>query len=131
MAANGSFPAELARTKSYNYSIFVVDNMCTICHAASSANDNLWDFSLPDGRGIKKGIEFIYPFIADKSKWPYPPDIEHFDAFPAKTSFLLFAGIAYKDKRLIDTWSKLKNISADDDEEVIRNVAVKQPILWI
>lgn len=131
MADDGSFPAELARTKPYSYSIFVVDNMCTICHAASSANDNLWDFSLPDGRGIKKGIEFIYPFIADKNKWPYPPDIEHFEAFPAKASFLLFAGIAYNDKRLIGTWSKLKNISADDDEEVIRNVAVKQPILWI
>ena len=35
MAANGSFPAELARTKPYGYSIFQLDNMVTLCQVLS------------------------------------------------------------------------------------------------
>ena len=36
MAADGSFPAELARTKPYGYSIFQLDNMATLCQVLSS-----------------------------------------------------------------------------------------------
>ena len=35
MAADGSFPAELARTKPYAYSIFQLDNMTTLCQVLS------------------------------------------------------------------------------------------------
>ena len=36
MDADGSFPRELARTKPYNYSIFVIDNMVTLCYLLST-----------------------------------------------------------------------------------------------
>jgi len=28
------------------------------------------ELELPYGRGMKKAIEFIFPYIDDKSKWP-------------------------------------------------------------
>src|SRR5829696_2134040 len=65
MAANGSFPQELRRTKPYGYSIFNLDAMATICQSLSSDKDNLWAYQTADGRSIKKAIEYLFPFIAD------------------------------------------------------------------
>ena len=47
MAADGSFPQELARTKPYGYSLFNLDAMATICQILSTPADNLWTFELP------------------------------------------------------------------------------------
>ena len=79
MAADGSFPQELRRTKPYGYSIFNLDAMATICQLLSSDKDNLWTYQTSDGRSIKKGIEYLYPFIADKTKWPHKQDVMYWE----------------------------------------------------
>jgi hypothetical protein len=66
IAPNGSFPLELARTKSYAYSLFNLDAMTTVCQILSSGQDSLWEFEMPDGRGIRKATEYMFPYIADK-----------------------------------------------------------------
>src|SRR5262249_1436415 len=53
MAADGSFPAELKRTKPYGYSIFQLDNMSTLCQVLTTENENLWAYTLPDGRSMR------------------------------------------------------------------------------
>jgi len=107
MAINGSFPLELSRTKPYGYSIFILDNMTTLCHVLSTPEDDWWNFTLADGRGIRKGIEFLYPYLEDKSSWPYSPDVEHDDGWPTQVSCLLFAGIAFENPNLIELWDSL------------------------
>ncbi len=129
MALDGSFPLELARTKPYSYSIFVLDNMVTLCQLLSTPEDNLWEFQLADGRGIRKGLEFLFPYLQNKSSWPYGSDIEHFDGWPAKVSSLLFAGLALKEDQYISLWEQLDN--EPTDLEIRRNIAVRQPVLWL
>ena len=63
MAADGSFPAELKRTKPYAYSIFQLDNMAALCQVLSTPGDDLWRFELPDGRGIRKATAYLYPYL--------------------------------------------------------------------
>ncbi|HVU28689.1 MAG TPA: alginate lyase family protein [Verrucomicrobiae bacterium] len=129
MALDGSFPRELARTKPYGYSIFQLDNMATLCQALSTTNDDLWKFELPDGRGIRKAMEFLYPFLADKSKWPRKPDVQAWDGWPAREPSLLFAGFALDEPKYLNLWRKLPADPAND--EVRRNIAITQPILWL
>lgn len=129
MAADGSFPLELERTKPYNYSIFIVDNMVSICHVLSKEEDDLWEYETPEGLGIKKGIEYIMPYVLDKSTWPFPPDVMHFEAFLARASFFLLAGFHYGIQELIDLFERLPYDS--EDEEARRNIAVYQPMLWV
>jgi hypothetical protein len=129
MAMDGSFPRELARTKPYGYSIFVLDNMVTLCHILSTKEDNLWEFTLSDGRGIRRGLEYLVPFLKNKQSWPYPPDVQHDDGWPAQVSFLLFAGLAYQEDEYIRLWASLE--SDPTDLEVRRNIAIRQPLLWI
>ena len=54
IAANGSLPLELARTKPYSYSLFDMDVLCGIAQSLSTKTDDLWNFATPDGRGLRK-----------------------------------------------------------------------------
>jgi len=129
MAADGSFPAELRRTKPYGYSIFQLDNMASLCQLLSTTNDNLWTFELPDSRGMRKAMEFLYPYLADKSKWPRKPDVQAWEGWPARQPCLLFAGLALGEKKYLDLWEKLP--PDPTNAEVRRNIAITQAVLWI
>ena len=129
MAADGSFPLELRRTKPYDYSIFNLEGVSAICQILSQDGENLWTYTLSDGRGAKKGMEFLFPYLKDKSTWPYPKDVMDFDARPVRQSFLLFAGKAFSEQKYIDLW---KTLDADPTiPEVQRGMAIRQPVLWI
>jgi hypothetical protein len=136
MAPDGSFPLELARTKPYGYSLFNLDAMATICQildgpAATRPRDDrrLWTFELPDGRGLRKALAFMAPFIEDKSRWTHPRDVQYFGEWPMRHPSLLFAGLALDQRQYLALWNTLK---ADSDvEEVVRNFFIRQPLLWV
>lgn len=129
MAADGSFPLELARTKPYGYSLFNLDVMTSLCQTLSTPENDLWNYSTPDGRSIKKGMEYMYPFIADKTTWPLKPDVMHWKDWPVAQPALLFSAAAYHQESWFDTWKKLDHQPVV--EEVIRNLPVKYPLIWI
>jgi hypothetical protein len=129
MAADGSFPRELSRTKPYGYSIFQLDNMATLCQVLSREDDNLWSFTLPDGRGMRQAMAFLYPYLADKSKWPRKPDIQAWAGWPARPPCLLLAGLSLGEPKYLDLWKKLT--PDPTDAEVRRNIAITQPLLWV
>jgi len=122
IAPDGSFPQELRRTKPYGYCLFNLDAMATICQTLSTPSDNMFV-------DMQKAMEFMYPFIADKKKWPHPPDVMYFKDWPVRQPSLLFAGLALGKPEYIALWRTL-----DPDptvEEIIRNVPIRQPVLWI
>jgi hypothetical protein len=129
MAADGSFPRELARTKPYGYSLFQLDVMAMAAEALSTAQDNLWTFTTPDGRGMRRALEFMYPFIKDKTTWPKPPDVMYHDAWPIRHPALFFGGRALHEPRYVELWQTLNPDPTVD--EVVRNYPVRQPLLWL
>ena len=128
MAADGSFPLELKRTKPYGYSIFNLDAMATICQTLSTSNDNLWNYQTADGRSIKKGIAYLYPFIADKSKWRLKPDTMFWNEWPVAPPSLLFGANAFNNEEWFSTWKKLEH--SPNADEVIRNLPIRNPLIW-
>jgi len=123
MGVDGSFPLEMARTKPYGYSIFVLDAMVTLCQVLSTPKDNLWKYTTADGKSIQKGIAYLHPFITDKTKWVLPPDVMYWNDWPVAQPFLLFGANTFHKPEWYATWEKL-----DHDphvEEVIRNLVVK------
>ncbi|TWV94331.1 alginate lyase family protein [Chitinophaga pinensis] len=129
MAADGSFPLELARTKPYGYSLFNLDAMVMICQILSDAEHSLWTYQLPDGRTIRKGIEFLYPYVADKRKWPEKPDVMYWEEWPVAHPFLVFGANIWQQKAWLDTWKKLDH--QPSNAEVIRNLPVRHPLIWL
>jgi hypothetical protein len=129
MAADGSFPQELRRTKPYGYSLFNLEAMATVCQILSTAEDNLWTFELADGRGMRKAMTYMFPFIRNKKSWPRPPDVMYDAAWPMRQSSLLFAWLAFGNSDYVNLWKRLR---ADSQvEEVLRNFFIRQPVLWV
>ena len=98
MAADGSFPEELRRTKPYGYSLFNADAMATVCQILSTPQENLWEFTTEDGRNMRKAVEYLYPYIKDKSTWPHKHDVMFWEFWPVRSPILLFGGLAYGDR---------------------------------
>ena len=129
MAANGSFPLELERTKPYGYSLFNLDAMTTLCHLLTTSEENLWDYTTTDGRNIEKGIAWLFPFVKDKNSWKHQPDIMFWEEWPVAHPFLLFGSIHHYRKDYFQTWKKLEHFPTN--EEVIRNLPIRHPLLWL
>ncbi|TDH20081.1 alginate lyase [Segetibacter sp. 3557_3] len=129
MDANGSFPRELKRTKPYGYSIFNLDAMTMLCQILSTPQNDLWRYQTADGKSIRKGIEYLYPYVQDKGKWPLAPDVMYWNEWPVAQPFLVFGALAYDNKQWMDTWKKLEH--DPKVEEVIRNLPVRNPVIWL
>lgn len=148
MARDGSFPREMVRTKPYGYALFNLDVMTALAVALSTPEENLLTWSLPDGRSLVRGAEFLAPFVADKNAWlktvrkpanviasqadstaPIQPDVMYWDDWPVRQPFLLFAALTARRADWLETWKQLKADPTVD--EIIRNFPVREPVLWI
>jgi hypothetical protein len=129
IAADGSLPLELKRTKPYGYCLFNLEALAVLCQILSESGENLWEFSTADGRGIAKAMSYMFPYIRDKASWPSPPDVMYYEYWPMRQASLLLSGINLQHADYVDVWKKLP---ADSDvDEVIRNFFIRQPILWV
>ncbi|MBO0357778.1 alginate lyase family protein [Hymenobacter sp. BT186] len=129
MAANGSFPLETKRTKPYGYSLFNLDAMTMICQILSRHQDNLWVYQTPDGRSIRRGIEFLYPFVADKHAWPFAKDVMYWNNWPVAQPFLVLGAVQFNQREWFAVWQRLEH--APQVEEVVRNLPVRNPLIWL
>jgi len=149
MAADGSFPEELRRTKPYGYSIFNLDVMAALAVVCSTPGEDLLTWSLPDGRSLVKGVGWLAPFIADKDLWLKTvhqtasgssgdarrtselvhPDVMHWDNWPVRQPCLIFGALATGRRDWLELWQQL---DADpSDEEIRRNFPIRNPVLWV
>ncbi len=129
MAKDGSLPLEIERTKPYSYSLFCLDGFATLTYLLSNSGYDGWNFTLPDGRGMQKGVDFMKPFVKDKTKWPYTKDISHWDEQPGRRPFMIFAAIMQKQPEWISIWKKCSAEFPSDESK--RNMPLKNPILWL
>ncbi|PTX94500.1 alginate lyase family protein [Opitutus sp. ER46] len=148
MAADGSFPEEVRRTKPYGYSIFNLDVMCALAVVCSTSDENLMTWSLPDGRSLVRGVTWLAPFLADKQLWLrtvrrpagpkdppgtpakfVAPDVMYWDAWPIRQPALLFGAVAAGRRDWLALWQSLPADPTID--EVIRNYPIREPLLWL
>ena len=129
MADDGSFPLELERTKPYGYSLFNLDAMTTVVHILSDENNDLWKYETSDGKSIKKGIMFLYPYITNKENWAFQQDVMYWDEWPVAHPFLLFGAEKFGNSNWFTTWKELEHYPKED--EIIRNLPVRNPVIWL
>lgn len=98
IAPEGSQPHELARTKSFSYSRLNLGGLVTLAALGEHIGVDLWEFSTPDGRSLRKAIDFMAPYIATPPQpWPHA-QIAGLD--PASfASIFRQAAVAYRDPR--------------------------------
>lgn len=129
MADDGSFPLELARTKPYAYSLFNIDAFCNVAQILSDEECNLWKYNTADGKSLKKGLEYIYPFIKNKDLWTLSPDVNIWEEWPVCHPSLLFGAFAYNNKDYLDLYLSMDKYPTH--QEVKRNLPVRHPLIWL
>ncbi|MCO6003428.1 alginate lyase family protein [Actinoallomurus purpureus] len=79
IAADGSQPGELSRTRPWHYANFNAQAFCRLADTARRVGVDLWSYTAPNGGSIPKAIDFLIP-AAEKGAdaWPYP-DLDVFD----------------------------------------------------
>jgi hypothetical protein len=83
---------------------------------------------LQDGPGMRVAIAKLFPFIANRGKWPYKADSAFFSLLPLRRPALLFAARAYNRPEYADLW---KTLPADtNNADLDRTFPIRQPVLW-
>lgn len=129
MAVDGSFPLELKRTKPYSYSLFNLDATASLAWILSDKSFDVWNYSLPDGRGIKKGLDFILPYLKDKTTWTFGKDVFHWELQPDARQFMLYAAVAQNNLEWFELWKSLDEKNKSDESRLA--LPLKNPLLWI
>ncbi len=129
IAADGSQPLELARTKPYGYSLFNLDVLAGLAHLAAPGDASIWRARPRAGGGsLADALSYMVPFIADKQAWPHARDVEYWDQWPVRHPALLVGGTTLSMPAFVGLWQRLD--PAPTVPEIIRNYPLRQPMIW-
>jgi len=68
---DGQQPLELARTRAWGYSVGNLDGLLTLAELGERVGVDLWQYRTPDGRGIRRALEYLYPYAVGDAKWAH------------------------------------------------------------
>ncbi|HEY1378686.1 MAG TPA: alginate lyase family protein, partial [Gemmataceae bacterium] len=67
---NGSMPKELDRTKSLDYTLFNLQALSHLATLGDRVGVDLWRYRTPDGRGMRKALDYVVSYTTDDRPWP-------------------------------------------------------------
>jgi hypothetical protein len=72
IAADGSQPQELARTRSWHYSTFDLVAYTRLADIGRHVGVDLWAYRGPAGQSLAKAVDYLLPAATAAAPWPHP-----------------------------------------------------------
>jgi hypothetical protein len=71
IAADGSLPEELSRTRSWHYSYFALEGATKLATVGECVGLDLWSAQTTDRKSLAKAFGYLARYQGDIDKWPY------------------------------------------------------------
>jgi hypothetical protein len=68
---DGRQPRELERTRAWDYSIMNLTGFFRLAILGERVGVDLWNHQTPDGRGLRRALDFMTPYAAGERPWTY------------------------------------------------------------
>jgi hypothetical protein len=68
---DGSEPLELARTKSFSYSVFNLDALSRLAEEDRLIGIDLWSYKSKDGASIRVALDYLLPYAEGEKQWTH------------------------------------------------------------
>ena len=68
---DGRQPLELERTKAWSYSVMNVRGLMHLATLARRFDIDLWAYETPDGRSIRRALDYLGPYATGEQRWPH------------------------------------------------------------
>jgi hypothetical protein len=109
---DGEQPLELARTKALGYSTMNLAGLFQLARLGDVAGVDLWTATTPDGRSIRKALDYLAPYAAGEKPWTH----EQIAAYNARefTPLLIVASVKFGDPRYRELALKIDPDAARD-----------------
>ena len=116
---DGRQPLELARTKAWSYSVGNLDGLMQLATLGENVGVDLWNYQTSDGRGIRRALEFLYPF-AVSDKWKLQSQYQQLGEWPPQMLFPLLrrAALHYKDEKFKTMLARIPSAEASGKENL-------------
>lgn len=105
IAADGSMPQELKRTRSRHATFFNLQAFFTLAAVGEHLGMDLWHWQAQDGASIRKAFDHAAPYVSRLKKWPYGK-VGSYDPFNF-TPLFHRAAMVYKDPRYLEFLNEL------------------------
>ncbi|WP_372775089.1 alginate lyase family protein [Mangrovibacterium sp.] len=106
---DGSQPLELARTKSFSYSAMNLHGFLYLARLGQKVGVDLWNAESVDGRSIKKGFEYMLPYLTQEKTWDYKQIADAEKRVEKLVADLKLARHSFKCNAFDETLHKIEN----------------------
>ncbi|MGH9837602.1 MAG: alginate lyase family protein [Blastocatellia bacterium] len=104
--ADGKQPEELKRTRGLWYSGFNLEALMTLAEVGRKIGVDLYGYQTKDGRGIRRGLDYLTPYADPARKWPHQQINEMESARRELACLLLRASVAYGEPKYEELLTK-------------------------
>lgn len=114
---DGRQPLELVRTKAWGYSNGNLNGLMQLATLGERAGVDLWNFQTPDGRSIRKALDFLVPVALGERQWQY----DELEGVKPETLYPLMRRAAdfYHDKEYQLVMAKVPSVGQADRGRLI------------
>jgi hypothetical protein len=104
---DGQQPEELGRTKGLHYSAFNLSAMSVLGRIGEQVDVDLWNYQSPDGRSMRRALDFVMPYLSGEKAWPHE-QIEEIDIGTSDMGLFYLAAARYAEPQYREVLNKLQ-----------------------